>query len=97
MKASHLMAIAVALYIVKRWATPGETAVDIQVVVGGAFAILVIAMLDQGKTESIAKGFAWLFVLVAAYNAIPAISKVAGSPKQQLGGGKPAPKKKGGK
>ena len=92
MKASHLMALAVVLYVVKRWATPGETAVNVQVVVGGAFAILVVAMLDQGKTEGIAKGFAWLFVLAAAYNAIPVISKVAsGKPARA----KPAVKKAG--
>lgn len=92
MRASHLMVVAVLLYVVHRWAT-GKTAVDVQVVVGGLFAILVIAMLDQGKTEPIAKGFAWLFVLVAAYNAIPVISKVAGTPAAV----KPAPKKKGAK
>jgi hypothetical protein len=84
------MFIAVLLYVVHRWAT-GKTAVDVQVVVGGAFAILVIAMLDQGKTEPVAKGFAWLFVLVAAYNAIPDIHAAASGNKAV----KPAPKKAG--
>jgi hypothetical protein len=87
--ASRLMVVAILLYVVHRWAT-GKTAVDVQVVVGGLFAILVIAMLDQGETEPVAKGFAWLFVLVAAYNAIPAISKVSSGKAAA-----PAPKKAG--
>lgn len=76
MRASHLMAIAVLLYIIKRWAH-GETAVDSRVVAGGLFAILVIAMLDEGRTEEIARGFAWLFVVVAAYGAIGPIASAA--------------------
>jgi hypothetical protein len=90
MRASHIMAVAVVLYVIKRWATPGETAVSVQVVAGGLFAIGVIALLDSGKTEPVAKGFAWLFLAVAAYNAVPAIAAAAGK--------KPAAaKKKGGK
>jgi hypothetical protein len=77
MRATTVMAIAVVLYVIKRWATPGETAVNTQAVVGGAFAILVIAMLDQGETEEIAQGFAWIFLFLAAYQAIGPIAKVA--------------------
>ena len=76
MRASHLMAVAVLLYVVSRWAK-NEPAVNVQVIVGGAFAIGVIALLDQGATEPVAKGFAWLFLAGAAYQAIPAISKVS--------------------
>ncbi len=50
---------------------------NVQVIAGGAFAIGVIALLDQGATEKVAQGFAWLFLVVAAYNAIPVISKTA--------------------
>ena len=89
MKASHIMAVAVLLYVVKRWSTPGETAVNVQVIVGGAFAIGVIALLDNGRTEPLAQGFAWLFLVVAAYNAIPVISKTATGKAV-----KPAPRKK---
>jgi len=78
-RASTLMAIAVLLYVVHRWATPGQTAVNSKVIVSGGFAILVIAMLDTGRTEEIAKGFAWLFLVVAAYQAIPAIHTAATS------------------
>lgn len=73
MKASAVMAVAVLMYVVARW-EKNEPAVTLDGVLGGVFAIIVIALLDQGKTEPIAKGFAWLFFLVAAYNAIPAFS-----------------------
>jgi drug/metabolite transporter (DMT)-like permease len=78
MRASTLMLIAAALYVVHRWAT-NQKAVDGQVIVEAAFAILVIAMLDQGRTEPIATGFAWLFLIGAAYVAIPSIAKAAGT------------------
>lgn len=76
MRASTIMMLAVMLYVVHRWAT-NQKAVDGKTVVEGIFAILVIAMLDQGRTEEIARGFAWLFLVTAAYTAIPAIGKAA--------------------
>lgn len=75
------MAVAVALYVVHRWAT-NKPAITAQAAVGGLFAIAVIALLDQGRTEEIAKGFAWLFLVAAAYNAVPDIAKAAGSGQQ---------------
>jgi hypothetical protein len=80
MRASVVMALAVALYVLARW-EKNEPAVTLDAVLGGIFAILVIAMLDQGKTEQIARGFAWLFFVVAAYNAIPAFSNALKSAK----------------
>jgi hypothetical protein len=76
MSASMVMALAILLYIIARWAH-NKTAVTIGGVVSGLFAIFVIALLDQGKTEQIAKGFAWLFFIVAAYNAIPPLTRAA--------------------
>lgn len=70
MRASTVMALGMILYVIHRWAA-NKTAVDAKTVVEGVFAIAVVAMLDQGRTEGIAKGFAWLFFVVAAYNAIP--------------------------
>ena len=78
MKASAVMAVAVGMYILARW-EKNEPAVTLDGVLGGVFAIIVIALLDQGKTEGIAKGFAWLFFAVAAYNAIPAFTNALGS------------------
>jgi hypothetical protein len=76
MTASMVMALAILLYVIARWAH-NKPAVTLGGVVSGLFAIFVIALLDQGKTEQIAKGFAWLFFIVAAYNAIPPLTKAA--------------------
>lgn len=70
------MLLAVVLYAVHRWATNKPVATA-DTVVGGVFAILVIAMLDTGRTAEIARGFAWLFLVVAAYNAIGPIATAA--------------------
>ena len=73
-----MMLLAVILYIVHRWAT-GQPAVNLAVVLSGIFAIFIIALLDHGKAEPVAKGFAFLFLLVAAYNAIPAFGNAISS------------------
>lgn len=63
MRASYIMAAAVLLHIVGRWAN-NEKAVNLQTVAGGAFVILFIAALDHGATEDIAKGIALIFLAV---------------------------------
>lgn len=80
MRASVVMFLAVLLYIVHRWAT-NQPAVTLPIVVSGIFVIFVIALLDQGRSEPVAKGFAWLFFIVAAYNAVPALTGAAKSAK----------------
>lgn len=76
MRAMTIMAIAVLLYVIHRWAV-NKPAITLSVVLSGLFAIGVIALLDQGRTEEIAKGFAWLFLAGAAYNAIPDLAKAS--------------------
>lgn len=88
MRASTIMTVAVLLYVVHRWAA-GQKAVDGKTVVEAAFAILVIAMLDQGRTEEIATGFAWLFLVAAAYTAIPSIAKAANTKTTTTGPSRP--------
>lgn len=73
-----VMFLAVLLYIVHRWAT-NQPAVTLPIVMSGIFVIFVIAMLDGGRTEPVARGFAWLFFIVAAYNAVPALTGAAKS------------------
>ena len=73
MRATTIMFTAALLYVVHRWAT-NKKAVDPHIVVEAAFAILVIALLDQGDTEPVARGFAWLFLFGAAYVSIPTIA-----------------------
>ena len=79
MRASTIMLVAVFLFMVHRWASNAKT-LDARTVVEGAFAVGVIALLDQGDTEPVARGFAWLFLLVAAYAVIPDIGKVTAAP-----------------
>jgi hypothetical protein len=76
MRAMTVMALAVLLFIIHRWAT-NKPAVTLPVVLSGLFAITVIALLDTGRTEEIARGFAWLFFAGAAYNAIPDLAKAS--------------------
>ena len=79
MSASEIMALAIVAYVVHRWAT-NKTAIDARTVVEGIFAVVVIGMLDQGQTEPIAKGFAWLFFVVAVMNVLPTIATAANRP-----------------
>lgn len=90
MSAVMIMVVAVILYIVHRWAT-NKPAVTLPIVLSGIFAIFIIALLDQGKTEPIAKGFAWLFLVVAAYNAIPAFTGAIQSARTAAKGTKGGP------
>jgi hypothetical protein len=76
MRASVIMALAVVLFVIHRWAV-NKPAVTLPVVLSGLFAIGVIALLDTGRTEEIAKGFAWLFFAGAAYNAVPDLAKAS--------------------
>ena len=78
MRASTIMLTAALLYMVHRWAA-NEKAVSPKIVVEAGFAVLVIALLDQGETEPVARGFAWLFLMGAAYAALPTIGKIANS------------------
>ena len=78
-RASTIMLAAAVLYLVHRWSIGGKT-IDPKTAVEVAFAVFVIALLDQGQTEPVAKGFAWLFFAGAAYAALPTIGKVTSAP-----------------
>lgn len=83
MNASTVMIVAVLAAVIGRWAHNKPTA-SVKTVVEAAFAILVIAMLDQGKSEPIAKGFAWLFlmaVLLSDNSPVTGIAKVINTQK----------------
>lgn len=77
MSATTIMMLAFGLLVVTHWAN-NKPAVSVKVVIEMAFAILFIALLDQGKTEPIATGFAWLFlvaVLLRGDSILTALSK----------------------
>jgi hypothetical protein len=78
MSASTLMMVAVLAAVVGRWAH-NQPLGGVKAVAESAFAIVVIALLDQGRTEDIAKGFALLFlvaVLLSNNSPVTGIAKV---------------------
>lgn len=78
MNASTVMMVAILSAVIGRWAHNQPTG-SIKTVVEAAFALIVITLLDQGKTEPIAKGFAWLFlaaVLLSNNSPLTGIAKV---------------------
>jgi hypothetical protein len=89
-KASVVAALALGLLVLGRWAHD-KPALNVQTVVGGAFVILVIAMLDTGRTEEIAQGIAWILLAVIALSkespltaiAAAASTKITGTSAQQ--------------
>ena len=72
------MLIAFGLLIIAHWAN-SESTVTAKLVVEMVFAILLVAFLDQGSTEPIAKGLAWIFlvaVLLSKNSPLTALAKV---------------------
>lgn len=77
MRASTIMIVAFGIAILGRWAH--NQTVGAGTVVRAVFAILVVAALDQGQTEPLAKGFAGLFlvaVLLGKNSPLSAIQKI---------------------
>ena len=82
MSATTIMLIAFGALILTHWAHNQPT-VNVRLIIEMTFAILVIALLDQGKTEPVAKGFAWLFlaaVLLRKDSILTALAKLTGKP-----------------
>ena len=81
MSATVVFAIAWGALILGHWANNKPT-INVKQVIEMAFALLVIALLDQGETEPIAKGFAWLFlaaVLLRNDSILTALAKRTGT------------------
>ena len=76
MRASYITALAVLLLVAGRWAHD-KPALNVQTVVGGVFVIMVIAALDGGATEEIAKGMAWLILAAVALSADSPLTAIA--------------------
>jgi hypothetical protein len=76
MRASYVVAAALALLVVGRWAH-GKPALNVQTVAGAVFVIIVVALLDNGSTEEIAKGIAWILLAVAALNPDSPLTAIA--------------------
>jgi hypothetical protein len=79
--ATTVMAIAFGALVLTHWAN-GKPAVTTKLVIEMAFTLIVIALLDQGETEPVAKGFAWLFlaaVLLRNDSILTALAKRTGT------------------
>lgn len=61
MSATKIMGFAIAAGIIGRWANNKKALPSIPGSLQVAGALLLVALLDGGKTEPVAKGFAWLF------------------------------------
>ena len=81
MSATVVFAIAWAALLLGHWANNQPTT-NVKQVLEMGFALIVIALLDQGQTEPIAKGFAWLFlaaVLLRSDSILTALAKTTGT------------------
>jgi hypothetical protein len=83
--ATTVMATAIVGGIVGRWAHNRPAVPSAGGVVKILFAVVVIAALDQGNTQDVARGFAWLFlagVLLSNNSPLTGIAKtVTAKPK----------------
>jgi hypothetical protein len=78
------MAVAIVGGIVGRWAHNRPAVPSAGGLVKIVFAIVVIAALDQGATQEIARGFAWLFlaaVLLSSASPLTGIAQTVNKPK----------------
>lgn len=86
MSATTVMAVAIVGGIVGRWAHNRPAVPSAASVVKIMFAVVVIAALDTGRTQDVARGFAWLFlagVLLSASSPLTGIAKaVTAKPKK---------------
>lgn len=80
MRATTVMLLGIGAALVGRWSHNQPTVPSAAGVVEVTFALIVIAAMDGGKTEPIAKGFAWLFlaaVLLSNNSPLTGIAKAA--------------------
>lgn len=76
MSATTIMLVTFGILILTHWAN-SEPTISVKLVVEMVFAIIVIAMLDQGRTEPIAKGFSWLFLAAVLLSSKSILSKLS--------------------
>lgn len=61
MSATKVMVFAILAGVVGRWANNKKALPSIQGTLQVAGAVVLISVLDQGKSAPVARGFAWLF------------------------------------
>lgn len=75
------MLLAVVLLVLAHWAN-GQPAASGTMVIEVAFAILLVAMLDHGRTEPVAQGLSWLFfiaVILSRNSVLGALQRFRGT------------------
>jgi hypothetical protein len=78
------MAVALVGGLVGRWSHNKKAIPSASGLVKITFAVIVIAALDSGNTEDIAKGFAWLFlagVLLSNNSPLTGLAKTVNAQK----------------
>ena len=83
MSATTVMAVAIVGGIVGRWAHNKPAVPSGAGLVKIAFAVVVIAALDAGSTQQVARGFAWLFlagVLLSDSSPLTGLAKTVNTP-----------------
>jgi hypothetical protein len=84
MRATTVMLLAIGALILAHWANNKKT-VNPKMVIELTFALIVIAALDQGKTEPVAKGFSWLFLVAVLLSNESILTSLAKSTGQGAG------------
>lgn len=85
MRAAYVVALAILLLVIGRWAH-NMPAFNVQTVVAAVFVTLVIAALDHGATEEIAKGMAWVLLAVVVLNPLSPITAIANAINSKVTG-----------
>lgn len=80
MSATELMLVAFLLAVVGKWAHKQKAIPSGAGLVEIIFSLLVVSLLDQGRTQGIARGFAWLFlaaVVLSDNSPLTGLAKLA--------------------
>lgn len=84
MSAVTIMFLAIGTGVLGRWAHNKDAVPSGAGVLEIVFALLVIAALDQGRTQDIARGFAWLFLtatLLGSNSPLTGLAKLQNTTK----------------
>lgn len=88
MSATGVMLIAMGTGVLGRWANNEPAVPDAKGTIEVIFALLVISALDGGRTQPIARGFAYLFlvsVLLSKNSPINGLAKIANAKPKKKG------------
>lgn len=80
MKAWHIYAAGVGIYVLGRWARNKNAVPSAKQVAGAAFVLFALDLADTGQVAPVARGFAWLFTATAALTSIGPVTKNIGTP-----------------